>query len=306
MAWLWETWEEYVDAVHPSAAARPGTWRLSRKQSWIEVQSTLWETVRKLTEAHESLWSLEFSGKDHQRPPSDSSTVDKAKQLVLSAIYSGEKLFLYHKRLAKSDAAYGFLHQNDLLEHWERYNQTERISSEIDQLVKDISELLQGFHALVQADDRFIIGNLDLPSSLESDFRLARNLFSVGFDEVGVLMAGRGLEGVLRKIAETRKIILEVKGKPFPASEANTNDLIEAMFQIRWKTKKARLITDETRALLHYLRTIRNGRAHAPTHGSQASNSRETAIVIAEIANKLWKEATSRAHITPLTVQKTW
>ena len=306
MAWLWDTWDEYIDAVHPAVLIRSGTWRLSRRQPWIEVESSLWEAVRSLTEAYESLCSLGFSGKEHQRPPGDSLIIDKAKQLVLSAIYSGEKLLLYHKRLAKSDASYGFLHQNDLLEHWDRYKQTDRISSEIGQLARDISELLQGFHDLVKVEDRFIIDNLELPSDLESDFRLARNLFSVGFDEVGLLIAGRGLEGVLREIAEVRKIVLEIKGKTSPACEADTFDLIEAMFHIRWKTKKTRLITGETRALLHYLRTIRNSRAHPPAHGSHTANSRETAIVIAETANKLWKEAASRAHITPTTVQKTW
>src|SRR5262245_65585889 len=53
----------------------------------------------------------------------------------------------------------------------------------------------------IKAEDRFIVGVLDLPPSLESDFRTSRNLFSIGFDEVGLLIAGRRLEGVLRKIA---------------------------------------------------------------------------------------------------------
>src|SRR5258708_6279828 len=117
MAWLWDSWQEYVDEVHPSAVDKPGLWRLSQRSSWFEIECNLWEAARALTEVQESLHSLGFSGNDHQRPPNDSSTIDKAKGLVLQAIYSGEKLMLYHKRLARSNAAYGFLHQNDLLEH---------------------------------------------------------------------------------------------------------------------------------------------------------------------------------------------
>src|SRR5262245_53495019 len=78
----------------------------------------------------------------------------------------------------------------------------------------------------IKAEDRFIVGVLDLPPSLESDFRTSRNLFSIGFDEVGLLIAGRGLEGVLRKIAYTRKIVLGVKGKASPVFEADIYDLI--------------------------------------------------------------------------------
>lgn len=307
MAWLWDSWEEYVEFIHPNVVDRPGAWRIACRQPWIETESHLLEAVRGLTKAQESLNSLGFSGSNHQHPPSDPAIANKAKNIVLNAIYAGENLLLYHKRLAKSDASYGFLHQHDLLEHWDRYAKTDRIAIEIDQLARDINELLQGYHDLVRAEEHFIIGDLDLPPMLESDFRLARNLFSVGFEEIGLLVAGRGLEGVLRKVAHDRKIKLEVKGKASPAFEADIYDLIEAMYQIRWKKKGIRLIPTETRALLHFLRTIRNGQAHSVVQGSRSAvNPRETAIVIAQTANKLWKEAISRAHITPTTVQKTW
>lgn len=223
-------------------------------------------------------------------------------------VYAGEELLLYHKRLTKSDASYGFLHQHDILEHWERYEKTGRIAMEIHQLMKDVDELLDGYGSLIQADDRFIVDHLDLPASLESEFRLARNLFSVGFDDVGLHVAGRGLEGVLRRIADVRKISLDVKGKQSPASDADVYDLIEAMFRIRWKTRGTRLITPETKALLHYLRTLRNSSAHA-TRGMSTPivNPRETAIVVAETANRLWHAVTTtRARLAPTTVQKTW
>lgn len=120
---------------------------------------------------------------------------------------------LYHKRLAKSDSAYGFLHQHDILEHWERYKTVGRISREIDQLVTDTNELLTGYYQIKESDERFLTYDLDLPPELEAEFRLVRNLFSVGFDEVGVLISGRGLEGVLRRVAQLRKIMIDTRGR---------------------------------------------------------------------------------------------
>jgi hypothetical protein len=217
-------------------------------------------------------------------------------------------LLLYHKRLAKGRAAYGFLHSHDLLEHWDRYQQTGRLPKEIDQLVADTDELMNGYYAFREADESFLVDDLDLPPDLEADFRLARNLFSVGFDEVGLAMAGRGLEGVLRKLADVRQITLDTKGKSLPASEADIYDLIETIWQLRWKTKKTRLITSETKALLHYLRSLRNRGAHAPPTGTRRIVSpRESAAVVAETANQLWNEvATTRARLAATNVQKTW
>jgi hypothetical protein len=79
-------------------------------------------------------------------------------------------------------AAYGFLHQHSLPNHWSRYAKTHRIVLEIRQFISDVDELLRGFEAMAEAEDEFIVGSIDLPALLEGDFRLARNLFSVGFD----------------------------------------------------------------------------------------------------------------------------
>jgi hypothetical protein len=307
MAWLWHSWQEYVEAVHPSLADRPGLWRQSHRQSRLETVRHLLEAVSELTEAQRDLSELGYSGNDDQRPPHDSKTINMAKRLVTKAIYAGEMLLLYHRRLAESDASYGFLHQNELLKHWDRYEQTGRIAGEIQQLSADISELLQGYQHLLKTEERFIIGRLELPAELEADFQTARHLFSIGFDEVGLLIARRGLEGVLLKIAHARKIAIEVKGKISPAHETDFYDLIEAMYHIRWKVKGGRLIDNETRSLLHYLRTLRNAGAHPRfVRTRSGGNCRETAIVIADTANLLWTQASSRAKLQPRVLQKTW
>lgn len=307
MVWLWESWEEYVEAVHPAVLDSSGQWRVSCRSSSFETVGELWEAFQDLDRALKSLHDLGFSENNHKSPPIDSGLIGKARDIVLSAIYSGEKLLLLHKRLAKSDSSYGFLHQHNLLEHWDRYAKSTRIGREIQQFSCDVAELLDGYRKLVHAEDRFILHGLDLPETLESDFRMARNLFSLGFDEVGLLIAGRGLEAVLRKILDRRKIEMEIKGKVFAAADAEFYDLIETMFQLKWKRNGARMITPEVRALLHYLRTLRNAGAHPATHGSRMiAGPRETAILVAETANRLWKEATTRAQLAPTKVVKTW
>jgi len=307
MTWLWNSWEEYVDIVHPVALDSPQRVRMSQMDSWFDAGHCLYKALRELEEKSHALYELGFRGKDDPEPACDPVLVGQAYPLVMDAVHAAEELLLYHKRLAKSKAAYGFLHQHSLPNHWSRYTQTRRIVREINQFMSDVEELLQGFEAMKEAEDEFIVGSIDLPDLLESDFRVARNLFSVGFDEVGLLIAGRGLEGVLRRIADLRHISLEAKGKAVPASELDLHDLIETMYQLRWKTKRTRLISADTRALLHYLRALRNSGAHPAIGTRHPVNLREKAVLVAETASRLWNEVSeTKAHLRPPVVQKTW
>ena len=308
MPWLWNSWEEYLNAVYPVAVdANGGLWH-AKTDSWFENSRRLWRAVRKIEDSTNSLRALGFTGKDEARPPADPAVSQQASNFVLEAVYAGEELLFFDKRLCTvaNDPAYGFRQQKAILEQWDRYSKTTRIASEIHQLVKDIDEMMSGYYALLQADNRFIVDNLDLPNSLEVDFRLARDLFSAGFDEIGLLIAGRGLEGVLRRIASDRKILLHAK-KPIPASEADTHDLIEVMYRVKWKTTGVPLISKETRALLHYLRTMRNGSAHPKDEANPNPGARELALVISQTAKQLWNAVSNtRARLELKVVQKEW
>src|SRR6266404_6563865 len=202
MAWLWSSWEEFVDNVHPASTDNRGLFTNAKYGTAFEVEWDLHKAFEELTGALSSLAKLGFTGRDNERPPDDLSILDEAHGLVEELVHAGEELLLHHKRLAQSDAAYGFLSQHDILEHWERYSATKRIFREIDQLVKDTSELTAGFYRMKNDDEKFLIYHLYLPSELESDFRVARNLFSIGLEEVGVFMVGRGFEMVLRSIGK--------------------------------------------------------------------------------------------------------
>ncbi len=217
------------------------------------------------------------------------------------------KCCLYnHKRLALDEASYGFLSSHDLVDEWYRYVGLERIKRELHIFIKDCRGLLDGYYRMERGDERYIIDDIDLPTDLEADFRTAHNLFSVGFDEIGLLIAGRGLEGVLRRIASDKKLSIHgTRGNPKPAQDADFYDLIEDLSRVRWKVRDVPLISSEIRTLLHYLRTIRNGQAHPRPSSKDFKTARESAKVAAITASSLWKDASSRAKLYPLVIMKT-
>jgi hypothetical protein len=273
----------------------------------LESTQLLLESVDKLREASQALRGLGFKGKNSAPPKCDAALVGSAREQVIHAVYAGETLLLYHKRLALSEASASFLHENDLLDHWERYATGSRIVHEIREFADAVTELLEGYERLAREDERLLLDDLDLPEPLEEDFRLSRNLFSLGFDEVGLFIAARGLEKVLRKIAHVRKINLTNGKKTGPASEADLHDLIETMSQVRWQVKGTQLITKETKTLLQYIRTVRNSGAHSGRQGAEIENLRQTASIVARSAQRLWNSVvSSRAKLTPTTVQKNW
>ena len=308
MAWLWSSWEEFVDYVHPVSADSRGLFMNAKNGTSFEVECDLYKAFEELSDALSSLAKLGFTGRDNEHPPDDVSILDEAHGLVIDLVHAGEELLLHHKRLAQSDAAYGFLSQHDILEHWDRYSATKRILREIDQLVTDTAELKAGFYRMKSDDEKFLTYHLDLPSELESDFRLARNLFSIGIDEVGVFMVGRGFEMVLRSMAKRRKIMISSKNQIEPASEADLFDLIETMARLRWKRAASKLITTDTKALLHYLRALRNSNAHPILRGKRSAiGAREIASLATETAGRLWKDVTgTRARFTQTTINKSW
>jgi len=269
MAWLWNSWEEYVAAVNPVAVqGSSDRVRLSHTDSRSLTKHSLYEAVRELKENALELKKLGFKGREISTPAHNPAIVSKAFVLVQDAVYAGEELLLYHKRLAQSRAAYGFLHQQLLINEWERYAKTHRITREINQLVSDMDKLLQDYDSLVEEDRELLVYGNELPDPLKDDFCLARDLFSVGFDEVGLMIAGRGEEGVLRKIADFRSGAT-ISGPP------KNFDLIEAMF-------RDGVISKDTKALLHYLRELRNSEAHSDgTKRRSLDNPRGTATTVA-------------------------
>jgi hypothetical protein len=302
MTWRWNSWEELQDAVDPPEIITEGLFRIAQNETRFAAVCKLHEAQNDLAETLRSIQRILL----RSDAPTEADLAE-IELLVEEALAAGAMMFLYHKGITTSPAAYGFLHQTNLPEHWDRYVAANRILYEIERLVSDAEVLLDGYRSMDTSAHRFL-GDLDLPPELASDFREARCLFSVGFDDVGLLVAGRGLEGVLRSLAARQKLVLEIRGKPTPAREADFFDIIEVFWHTRWKRTGNRLITPETKALLHYLRTLRNGGAHASVGQDRHSvNPRQTGTVVAETATRLWHEvAKPRTRLETRTVPKTW
>src|SRR5205814_1653597 len=126
------------------------------RRSWFENEQKIFESIWRIVAALESLSALGFKASPHAHSPEDDEIADRAASFVADIIFSGEELLLHHKRLAQSDASYGFLHSNDLMEHWDRYKAAGRIPFEIHQLVIDTRELLRGYEAIMHEDDRLL------------------------------------------------------------------------------------------------------------------------------------------------------
>lgn len=304
MAWFWESWEEYCRWCQP-VAIRRGAFVLSRS-------GTAYQCARKLVRCgdvlRDSQKRLEALGLN--RTPLSGRLTDlahRARDPAVSAIHAGETMLLFHKRLAKSTAADAFLQAHDFLEHWDRYAAGPRIVHELRELTTAIDHLLDGNERIENDDERFLLEDLELPKQLEGDFRLAKNLFSAGFDEAGLFIAARGLEEVVRQIVRQRKIILHIGKKFEPACEADLYDLIEVMARLRWKASGEPVLGKTDKALLQYIRTTRNVGAHRSGKDADGSSCRHTAEVIARASSKLWSSvASKRARFLITDVEKNW
>jgi hypothetical protein len=71
MAWLWDSWEEYVDIVRPVAVDSPQRVRLSHRDSWFEVEHLLCKAVHNLEEKSHALYRLGFRSSEDAAPAYD-------------------------------------------------------------------------------------------------------------------------------------------------------------------------------------------------------------------------------------------
>ncbi len=141
---------------------------MSQLMTQFESVEYVQTNLRGLYSAVRNLNKLGFGS--NMAPPTDPAVSAQARQYVVEAILTGERLLLYHKRLAISEAAYSYLHEKGIIEHWDRYAKTSRIAFEIQQLTVGLDKLTDGYEQLERADERFIVDDIDLPEILEREF----------------------------------------------------------------------------------------------------------------------------------------
>lgn len=286
-SWRWDSDEEFQEYVQPHALNPVPHVRHSYTiLSFADCVRHLFEDLAQLRQTLERLETL----LEQQIAP---SLLDQASALAIDICHFGESVLVFQKRLVMNQHAYGFLHGKEAIPHAAHSTHRPPTLYDLRQLAEDTRELLDGFKEMERADADFLVSGLNLPEPLLRDFRLARDLFSVGFDEIGLLIAGRGLEGVLRAILAERRVSIGISRAK--SAEADLNDMIDILKQLRWKANKTRFLPRGAAEILHWLRITRNIGAHSQVGEVRPLGSpRELAVLIAQVANQLWQLHTTK------------
>lgn len=279
-SWRWDSDEEFRENTDPQHINPVSHVRnYERMYSFAQCAREMYKDLAELRDANKRLaQALEAT--------SLRSDLSDVHDIALDVCHHGERILLFQKRLALSDTAYGFLHSKDAIEHADHHPDHKATLIDFQHLGSDTDALLQGFDNFEREDVDYLVKNLDLPDDISREFRLARDLFSVGFDDVGLFIVGRGLEAVVRKIVRDRAVQIRSRGSDTPAFEARLHDVVEAIGKLRWKGDGSRFMSKEHVRSLQWLREVRNGTAHS-NDGTDVE-PREFAPVVATAANKLW------------------
>jgi len=307
MTWLWSSYEEFAKYVSPKDVRNSRFVEITQRDSRFGCIVILSEAFEEFRTALHNLKGLGF---ESESAVGNREKLSAAQKEVWDLARSGETLLSLHKRLATSHWADLFLSRKEISEEWERYQKSDWIFGEIRRFMKGCDDLCKGFFELSREDEEFLIHQLKLPKKLRSDFVVARDLFSVGMDEVGLLVVGRGVEAVLRETARLKRLVIvdHGKSKGKPAQEADFYDLIEVLYRTRFRKDGSRFLEKKDRHLLHFLRDIRNASAH-PSEGSsnEERNAREVARLAAAMADKYWQKVTDRTvRIASRAIEKDW
>ena len=281
MPWFWNSFDEYERHVNPFFKEDGGVFRFAAIQSWAEHEG---ERVKAIEAANEGINLLEETKLDRLTPKTSRKRWDAAHEAASRLVYAMETLLAYDKRLGETRETSDFAHHKDeVLRNWERYENTDYLCHSIADLHRSSCRILEVERNLALCDERFLVGDLSLPESLLLDFKLARDLFSVGFDEPGAFFAGRGLEGVIRDALRKQRIEFDSK----PAWKEDFYILIKVLHRLEWKRDGSSICDKNLHNLLQLLRSLRNSGAHP---GGQNPNPREIAKLTVEAANSLYTD----------------
>lgn len=303
----WTSYEEYAEYIQAEYVER-NLFRHRTSQSLLDQITELQRSADAMSAAAKQLSELGYDG-DRSRPSEDTDSAPRsARGICIDLCHHGEEVLMYAKGLAQSHEADDFLHEKDILEHWDRYEGSDRIHDEINELVAATWTLCNGLHNAITGTEEFLLDQLDrdFPDVLKRDFIVARDQFSVGLEEAGFLSAGRGLEGVLRAVAQKKLLLIETRGVLKPAAEEDFFDLIECLSRTRWRTDKSPIISQRIKSLLHHIRTSRNAVAHPVTIPIE-ENWRELAVIVTSNANRIWKVGQRRyAGLREKKIVRSW
>ena len=223
------------------------------------------------------------------KPPTRKYTEDEFGEVWAAAcniVQQGEYALAYCKPLAETKGGQEFIERKDVFEHLPRYQKQSWGSAKSGtmDLLRATEALMQSIHEFWETDESFLNCVPDLPDDLKADFVAARDVMSLGFTEAGLIYAGRGLEGVVRRIANDHNLF---PGRPI--ERARFAEILTALEGKRFSNSRRLVIDEQTKHRLHLSRAMRNHSAH-PDSQRETEGYREEAILMARKANELWKK----------------
>ena len=218
------------------------------------------------------------------------SNFEKAHKVAVGVCHYGELPLLHQRWLAIDLASAGFLNAKEAISHAAHEFHRDTAYYDLRTLHESVNEMLAVHDRFLTDRSGYLVYDIhDLPKPLQKDFREARDLFSLGFDEMGLFACGRGLEMVARAILGERSVKIMSKGRETKASEADLYSVIECMDHLRW-VDGSRFVGKKTSQLLHWVRMVRNEAAHPSDSDMEA---RQIAPLVAKAAMSLWIEHSS-------------
>jgi hypothetical protein len=287
--WHWESEEAFKEHVHPIELAPKNAVRVAR--NWTGLKRML-EFCRAVNGFEIAYHELERIANVAANPPTTPYTEDEFRDVWAAALHivcQGEYALAYCKPLAETKGGEEFIERKSVFEQFPRYQKEPWGSAKSGtmDLLRAADELMQAIHDFWGTDDSFLKYVPDLPDDLKADFVAARDVMSLGFTEAGLIYSGRGLEGVVRRIANDHNLF---PGKAI--ERARFAEILTALEAKRFSNDRKLVIDEQTKHRLHLSRAMRNHSAHPdPQRGLQGY--REEAILMARKANELWKKCSA-------------
>jgi len=279
-SWRWTKTEDFIEYVNPHALNKVDHVRNQRVlYCFAESCQTLFDHVAALRQLLARLRSL----------LAESKAINvESLNVAVEMCHHGESMLLLQRRLAIGSGAYAFLHGKDAVKHAAHELSKPTFRHHLVQFCKDTEELLTAFDAALHEDAAFLVVDVSaLPEDLAATFRTARDLSSVGFEDVALLICGRGFEQVVRRVLKLWDVTISAKGVTTVAAEAGLNDVIETMRRLRWKDDASKVFSAPSMALMQWVRQVRNVEAH-PGEDDVAADERTSAKLAAQVSARVW------------------
>lgn len=285
-SWRWETAEEFLQHVHPIEHAPKNAVRTAKHWTGLKRMLEFCRAVNNMELAYHELKRIASVA---AKPPTRKYTEDEFGEVWAAAcniVQQGEYALAYCKPLAETKGGQEFIERKDVFEHLPRYQKQSWGSAKSGtmDLLRATEALMQSIHEFWETDESFLNCVPDLPDDLKADFVAARDVMSLGFTEAGLIYAGRGLEGVVRRIANDHNLF---PGRPI--ERARFAEILTALEGKRFSNSRRLVIDEQTKHRLHLSRAMRNHSAH-PDSQRETEGYREEAILMARKANELWKK----------------